>query len=520
MSANLLKLCSIIIEDNFGLTVKKVAEILIIFGPIRLGHVVTRSNILLDDTKEALKILFQHNLLGFETCEGFHEPFYTLKSDNTLFIPRVPQFLASVEKCLGLECRKIIDEVVRAGQVTMSKLFYILGYKFKKEVTGADGNALFERLVSFRSAMKRTVERKYICVCAQIVLDSLNNAATLERNEAEAFNIPKIDIRLLCEKILKNDSNLDAFPDNSIFWRVNVTQYHAELTNDLLVEAVSIRHRSYVDVNIFRALLELGTKDLQFPCVSSSVSVIDVHAYLTKTQTVPPTIDKVREQLEIIEEDSLMLITKTSSVNYGSYAVNIKSSFNHLVWTTVERTIQEKHGYFAARIFRIVKQLRYVEQDKVNEVGMIPGKNSKELTYQLVEDNFINLKEIRKSYAVSAAGHKASLVFYIDFPQVVHTVIESCYMAMINTRLRVRVEKERNARLVAKEERLDRILANMMNNECREEQLKEIREMITPPERAVLNKYKACVNKLTSAHLHVDHTLFILQMYLHYKSIK
>jgi len=198
--------------------------------------------------------------------------------------------------------------------------------------------------------------------------------------------------------------------------------------------------------------------------------------------------------------------------------VHVRETYIQLVWATIERAISEKYGFFAARIFRIIRKLKYVDQDKINEVSMIPGKNAKQLTYLMVENNFIMLKEIRKTYSAASAAHKPSVVFHVDMDHIVQTLIETCYKAIINSRLRIRVENDRQARLVAKEERIERILANMINNKCSEEALKEMRDLITPPEQAVLNKQKAIVNKLASAHLHVDHTLFVLQVYNYYKS--
>jgi len=119
-------------------------------------------------------------------------------------------------------------------------------------------------------------------------------------------------------------------------------------------------------------------------------------------------------------DDPLRLLVKISDANSGLYIVNVKTAFVQLMWTTVEEIIIERHGFHAARIFRLIKRHKYVEQDKLNELGMIPSKDCKCLTYKLVEDNFLILKEIRKTYTAAAANSntKSVYVFYIDIIHV------------------------------------------------------------------------------------------------------
>ena len=49
---------------------------------------------------------------------------------------------------------------------------------------------------------------------------------------------------------------------------------------------------------------------------------------------------------------------------------------------------------------------------------MIPSKETKELTYQLLENNFIQLQELRKSMAANAIS-KSFYLFYVDMNQAI-----------------------------------------------------------------------------------------------------
>jgi len=107
------------------------------------------------------------------------------------------------------------------------------------------------------------------------------------------------------------------------------------------------------------------------------------------------------------------------STNYGGiFSFSMKAALLELMWTTIDQVIVQRHGFLALRIFRLIKQKGYLEQDSINELGMIPAKDAKHLTYKLVEDHFIFMKEIRKSYAPSAPPGKVAHVFHIDINQV------------------------------------------------------------------------------------------------------
>ena len=51
-----------------------------------------------------------------------------------------------------------------------------------------------------------------------------------------------------------------------------------------------------------------------------------------------------------------------------------------------------------------------------------------------------------------------------------------------------------------------------------QDQIDEVEEMLTPPEREALSRYWSRVDQLTAASLHTEHTLFILNTYLRYSA--
>jgi DNA-directed RNA polymerase III subunit RPC3 len=68
-------------------------------------------------------------------------------------------------------------------------------------------------------------------------------------------------------------------------------------------------------------------------------------------------------------------------------------------------------------LLRLVKAKKFVEQEQIQQVAMIPAKEAKLLTYRLLEENFLHLQELRKSLA-SNVPNKTFFLFHIDLNQV------------------------------------------------------------------------------------------------------
>ena len=114
---------------------------------------------------------------------------------------------------------------------------------------------------------------------------------------------------------------------------------------------------------------------------------------------------------------------------------------------------------------------------------MIPVKETKLLTYKLLEANFIKMQELRKSMAANMG--KTFFLFYVDLPQVARMVIDLCQKSISNAFIRKKHESETNIRLLEKHERIESIAANLKSAPELEEseelqlQLQEVQDMVS-----------------------------------------
>ncbi|KAJ8980898.1 hypothetical protein NQ317_011198 [Molorchus minor] len=178
---------------------------------------------------------------------------------------------------------------------------------------------------------------------------------------------------------------------------------------------------------------------------------------LVKKQKSFPQLNAFFDQyVTVIEQDSSNLIRKSGEASGGSFQIHIKEAFTQFCWETVEQCVLEKFDSKAARIFRLLDQ-------------------------------------------------------------VVRMVLELCYKTLYNIMTRRNHERDANRRIIDKKQRVDTIAMGMRAQGALEEQLADIEEMITPPERQILENIDRIMKKLNSAELEIDETIFLLQIYLMYE---
>ena len=98
----------------------------------------------------------------------------------------------------------------------------------------------------------------------------------------------------------------------------------------------------------------------------------------------------------------------------------------------------------------MIREKLHVEESQLPVYVMIPAKEIKLLTYQLLENNFIQLQELRKNMSNNAPT-KSFYLFYVDLNQVARTVAEMCRKALGNSFARKNFEAMQNKRLLDKQ---------------------------------------------------------------------
>lgn len=69
-------------------------------------------------------------------------------------------------------------------------------------------------------------------------------------------------------------------------------------------------------------------------------------------------------------------------------------------------------------IVRLIRAHKFIDQEKIQRIAMIPAKEVKQLTYTLLHENYLQIQELRKSMATTAGPNKIFFLFHINLEEV------------------------------------------------------------------------------------------------------
>ncbi|XP_049835779.1 DNA-directed RNA polymerase III subunit RPC3-like isoform X1 [Schistocerca gregaria] len=507
MSAKYGKLCCLLLLEHFGEIVEKVACDLMKWGTKPLRLIVATTRLPPPKVKQALRILIQYGFVTFSSSQVASVAEYTVKPEKIILLLRYPRYLLLIKTRFGDEAEMIVEETLRVGQDTASSIIIKAATRLKETLKAGDGNL---NLVTLRDKFFLLISKQFLMRCPSVSEEA--DIPALKVKERELYLPPELNMKALSnmEKQIQDKPG-----DDGIYWRVNYDRFHQEFRDQVMVAAIGRRLDENAAELMKHLLNQMYLRTEPWAATSNPIPYTELKEAIRKSTTHPQLQQYLDQYLKMLEEDSSQFVGKDGDSGGGQYVLNIKEAFTQLTWTTIENTVLERFGSKAARIFRLVRAKEFVEQEQIQQLVMIPAKEAKLYTYRLLQENFIQMQELRKTMSTNQPN-KTFFLFHIDLNQVARMMLEVCYHATYNAMIRREHEKNENRRLIEKQQRIASITQNLREQGATPEQLAEIEEMLTPPERSLVEKVRMMLNKLSMAELQLDETIFILQIFLNY----
>ncbi|KAF7281002.1 hypothetical protein GWI33_005269 [Rhynchophorus ferrugineus] len=484
MSITYGKVVSLIISERFGPVVEKVANFLFKCQNSPLLFIKKGTDLPISKIRESLCVLIKYRLVRFKANKNENLANYTLDSDNVLLMLRYPKYLNHAKKSFGDESEMIIEEVLQRGYWTASELIL----------------KVYERLST-----------KYLTRLPYPKQDKAVPILTVD--ESEQNHLPNIDIKVL---VMHQKGGKTDLPDKKVYWVVNFDRFHQDMRDHVICTAFSKKFDDNAGDIIRIFLRQMYIRTDPWTDISNPIPALEVKDILKKQAPSSHSLAFFDQYMSIIEQDNSKLLRKAGEASGGSYQIYLKDAFTQFVWELIEQIVLEKYDSKAARIFRLVKLKPYIEPDQLQQLAMIPAKDAKMLSYQLYEDNYLHIQELRKA-STNSGPTKNFTLFHIKLNSVVRMLLETCYKTLLNTMIRRNNEKLLNKRIIDKKHRIDTILMAMRDQNATEEQMADIEEMITLSEKEILEKVNKVMKNLGTVELEVDDTIFMLQMFLVYQ---
>lgn len=539
MTAQEVRLCGLLLREHFGEVVEKVGTHLLRSGAQNLRTIIHETGVSLDLVKKSLCVLVQHGACVFSSGRrGPGSPTeYRTSCERILRILRYPRYIYTAKTLYGDTGELIIEELLQRGEMTMSSTVKTVADRLTQNME--EGRSMDYSEVS--NAFSNLVETHFLQRCPPVAragkADSAAPAApaipgtpaaapstTQPTPESfpDCYTVPHVTLigkgkrRHSGEdgedqrnaKKAKMDSNTHG--DEGIYWQVNFERFHLHFRDQAIISAVANK-LDQTSSEIVRTMLRMSevTTSPTASC-TKPLSANEIFRSLPSSYNIArPILD---QYLTLLVDDPMEFVGKAGESGGGMYVVNLHRALANLARATLESVVQERFGSRSARIFRLLLRKRHLEQKQVEDFAMVPAKEAKDMLYTLLSQNLVQLQEVPKTpdYAPSRTFY----LYTVNQLSTARMLLQNCYKTVANLIERRLFESKESKRLLEKSQRIEAILASLQASGAEPEQLTEVEEMITAPERQQLEALRLHINKLDSGENQVDETIFLLESYV------
>ncbi|CAB1457138.1 unnamed protein product [Pleuronectes platessa] len=539
MTLQEVRLCGLLLREHFGEVVEKVGKHLLRSGALNLRTIINETGLPLDLVKKCLCVLVQHGACVFSSGrKGPGSPTEYLTSCNRILrILRYPRYIYTAKTLYGDTGELIIEELLQRGHMTMSSTVKTVADRLTQNME--EGRSMEYSEVS--SAFSNLVETHFLQRCPpqpgaggkdKTTAAPTDNPATpaapakTTPQTAESFpdcyKVPHMTLSGRGKRQLSTEEGEDqrnakkprldtaTHGDEGIYWQVNYERFHLHFRDQAIISAVANK-LDQTSSEIVRTMLRMSevTTSPTAHC-TKPLSSNEIFRSLPSSYNIArPILD---QYLTLLVDDPMEFVGKAGESGGGMYVVNLHRALANLARATLESVVQERFGSRSARIFRLLLRKRHLEQKQVEDFAMIPAKEAKDMLYTLLSENLVQLQEIPKTpdYAPSRTFY----LYTVNQLPTARMLLQNCHKTVANLIERRLFETKESKRLLEKSQRIEAILASLQASGAEPEQLQEVEEMITAPEKQQLDSLKLHINKLDSAENQVDETIFLLESYI------
>ncbi|XP_029359451.1 DNA-directed RNA polymerase III subunit RPC3 [Echeneis naucrates] len=539
MTSQEVRLCGLLLREHFGDVVEKVGTHLLKSGAQNLRTIIHETGISLDLVKKSLCVLVQHGACVFSPGrKGRGSPTeYVASCDRILRILRYPRYIYTAKTLYGDTGELIIEELLQRGHMTLSNTVKTVADRLTQNME--EGHSMDYSEVS--SAFSKLVETHFLQRCPPPAgagsKDSTTEAtnATPDASAApvstaqptpesfpDCYKMPHVTLvgrgkRQLSTEDGEEQRNakkarlaIETHGDEGIYWQVNLERFHLHFRDQTIISAVANK-LDQTSSEIVRTMLRMSevTTSPAATC-TKPLSANEIFRSLPSGYNIPrPILD---QYLTLLVDDPMEFVGKAGESGGGMFVVNLDRALANLARATLESVVQERFGSRSARIFRLLLRKRHLEQKQVEDFAMIPAKEAKEMLYTLLSQNLVQLQEIPKT--ADFAPSRTFYLYTVNQLPTARMLLQNCYKTVANLIERRLFESKESKRLLEKSQRIEAILASLQASGAEPEQLTEVEEMITAPEKQQLDALRLHINKLDSAENQVDETIFLLESYI------
>eukprot|EP00252_Welwitschia_mirabilis_P013219 TRINITY_DN29148_c0_g1_i1.p1 TRINITY_DN29148_c0_g1~~TRINITY_DN29148_c0_g1_i1.p1 ORF type:complete len:546 (+),score=110.47 TRINITY_DN29148_c0_g1_i1:206-1843(+) len=544
VSNNARKLACDLIERHFGDLVGKVCSCLVYKGTLTMPEIARSTEMSAKDLKNCLLVLIQHNCVqpfrmdpeeGMASAKGATQ--YAIFVDIILHRMRFPKFLLLVREELGEEVESLFEGLLEHGRLSFEQ-------SRERAKEQAEKGDLFDE-DAFKDMFTRLVHSHYIerCPIAEPLLPAKSSsdqpkkvargaasrikqensseteaqriAAAASPLEAERFLIPW-SFDQMAENDLGSGSKrkYSTMGDDSrttirtnfkeILWRVN----YEELVRNLRHKACITQVRSKLDLGSATVLegMLLASRSSETTAKqqrSMPLSMDDIlQAVRTAKGGLGMTMERIRGSLTQMASSHIGYLSRSSD-NMGKYVINMHKIIQDARKSEMEAVVLNRFGNVGCRIFRLLAMKGPLEHTQISDQALVDRKETLEILYKLLKDNFVQLQEIAKSNE-----HAPSKTFYlwrVAESSLMDQIVDDMYHAASNLVQRFACELEKEQEVLE--------LVNQMNQQSRSSDGRQSVITLTKSQQEQVKRIRKVAKILEASLLKLDESILLFHYF-------
>ncbi|CAF0722960.1 unnamed protein product [Rotaria sp. Silwood1] len=499
-------------------TSKEVASYLNRKGPLSFALLVRDLKIPAVNIARSLATLAIHDIIECHGGTGSDSKriLYAFNLKRTLYILHYSKCIHCARQLYGFDGELIIEELLLNGKQRMSTLLV----KVYERLIKAGKDPQVHSLQSIKESFKLLVSAQFL-QCITINETKSNISEVVEEPLSNLVQIPELTQEgwkylLSSQQDESNEpstkkfkSTKPIFGDEKIFWKVNFQRFFAYLRDQELIQAFTNR----IDQNageIVRTILRLAevkpNSERTIP-----ISFIEI-AKTISTTGLQMNEDLLQKYINAIMGDVNNCFIKVGDQGRGTYIVDFQKALSGLTKAHIQSFLRERFGSNALRIYNMLEERGCLSQKQIEDMAMINAKEAQQYVYSMFIDGMLTLEELSKANDFNPT--RTFYFFRVNLYNGVLSLLDHSYKTMSNLMQRHQYERERHRKLIDKRDKVDAIIHTLREQNAEEEQIKEVEDILSPMEKAQIQKLDAAFRKIDLAQLQLTETILLLEMYL------
>lgn len=272
---------------------------------------------------------------------------YALIPDNVLLILRYSRYMCHIQSKFGHEAALIVEELLRSGMDTVSNII-------QRSVANSEEKDKTV-ILKHRDKIIELIEKFYLirAPTPEPFERQTDDVPTLVVDVPTLFMPPEIDVKKLISSV--EGQTFEKSSDYNIYWMMNYERFHQDFRDALLRSTIETK----IDRNaaeMLQFLLQLMyTKTDPWQPYSSPIGFHEIKGTCEKNSETKSLVRFIEQYIQVLESDSLNILSKSTEVGGGQFVVQIKDAIDQLVMLCLEKVVEEKFGAKALRIFRVIR---------------------------------------------------------------------------------------------------------------------------------------------------------------------